>query len=116
MANIAGAAREMMERADWLRDRSGNPNEKTTLFFYLRRSILWVAGNPNIEFATRSLGIGRENYLTREQVAKAWQETKQVFLVLEKSALPEWKSYLGLDRDNLTTIGTCGSRVILVNF
>ena len=94
----------------------GNPNEKTTLFFYLHRSILWVDGNPNVEFATRSLRIGRQNYLTREQVAKAWQETKQVFLVLEKSALPEWKSYLGLDRDNLTTIGTCGSRVILVNF
>jgi len=94
----------------------GNPNEKTTLFFYLRRSILWVDGNPNIEFATRSLGLGRENYLTREQVAKAWQEAKQVFLVLEDSALPEWKTYLGLDRDHSTTIGTCGSRVILVNF
>jgi 4-amino-4-deoxy-L-arabinose transferase-like glycosyltransferase len=94
----------------------GNPNEKTTLFFYLRRSILWVDGNPNIEFATRSLGLGRENYLTREQVAKAWQEAKLVFLVLEDSALPEWKTYLGLDRDHSTTIGTCGSRVILVNF
>jgi hypothetical protein len=93
----------------------GNPNEKTTLFFYLHRPILWVDGNPNIEFATRSLGIGRENYLTREQVGKAWQEAKQVFLVLEDSALPEWKTYLGLDRDR-STIGTCGSRVILVNF
>ena len=42
-----------------------------------------------------SLGIGRDHYLTREQVAKAWRETTQVFLVIEGSALAEWKSYLG---------------------
>ena len=62
----------------------GDPNEKTTLFFYLHRPILWVDGHPDIEFATRSLGIGRDHYLTREQVAKAWRETKQVFLVIEE--------------------------------
>ena len=31
----------------------GDPNEKTTLFFYLHRPICWVDGHPNIEFATR---------------------------------------------------------------
>jgi 4-amino-4-deoxy-L-arabinose transferase-like glycosyltransferase len=95
----------------------GNPNEKTTLFFYLHRPILWVDGCPNIEFATRSLGIGRDHYLTREQVAKAWREAKQVFLVIEGSALAEWKAYLdrGLDQGQSNPIGICGSRVVLVN-
>ncbi len=93
----------------------GDPNEKTTLFFYLHRPIFWVDGHPNIEFATRSLGIGRDHYLTREQVAKAWRETKRVFLVIEGSALAEWKAYLSLGPERSNPIGTCGSRVILVN-
>jgi 4-amino-4-deoxy-L-arabinose transferase-like glycosyltransferase len=93
----------------------GDPNVSTTLFFYLHRPIFWVDGHPNIEFATRSLGIGRDDYLTREQVARAWRETKQVFLIIEGGALAEWKSYLGLNPDQSNAIGTCGSRVILVN-
>jgi hypothetical protein len=91
----------------------GDPNEKTTLFFYLRRPILWVDGHPEIEFATRSLGIGLDHYLTREQVAKEWQKSSQVFLIIEGSVLAEWQKYLGLG--HVGPIGTCGSRVILVN-
>jgi hypothetical protein len=91
----------------------GDPNEKTTLFFYLHRPILWVDGHPDIEFATRSLGIGREHYLTREQVAKVWREAEQVFLLIEGNVLAEWEEYLGHGHASL--IGTCGSRVILVN-
>jgi hypothetical protein len=95
----------------------GDPNEKTTLFFYLHRAILWVDGHPNIEFATRSLGIGRDHYLTRGQVAKAWRDTKQVFLVIESSALAEWTAYLGLSHNEgqAIPIGTCGTRVVLAN-
>ena len=93
----------------------GDPNEKTTLFFYLHRPIFWVDGHPDIEFATRLLGIGRDHYLTREQVAKAWSETTQVFLVIEGSALAEWKSFLGLNYEKSKPVGVCGSCVILVN-
>ena len=91
----------------------GDPNEKTTLFFYLHRPILWVDGHPDIEFATRSLGIGRDHYLTREQVAKAWREAEQVFLLIEGNVLTEWEEYLGLG--HASPIGTSGSRVILAN-
>jgi hypothetical protein len=93
----------------------GSPNEKTTLFFYLHRRIFWVDGRPNVEFATRELGIGRDDYLTRAQAAKMWRGKEQVFLVIEGSALAEWKAYLGLGPDESTPIGTCGSRVVLVN-
>jgi 4-amino-4-deoxy-L-arabinose transferase-like glycosyltransferase len=104
------------------RDRSngvviaqGDPNEKTTLFFYLHRPIFWVDGHPNIEFATRSLGIGRDHYLKREQVRAVWRDDKQVFLVIEGGALAEWTAYLSLSPEQASPIGTCGSRVILVN-
>jgi hypothetical protein len=93
----------------------GDPNEKTTIFFYLSRPIFWMDGHPNIEFATRSLGIGRDHYLTRDQVAKAWGTNEQVFLIIEASALAEWNAYLGLPSERSTPIGVCGSRVILVN-
>jgi 4-amino-4-deoxy-L-arabinose transferase-like glycosyltransferase len=93
----------------------GDPNDKTTLFFYLHRPIFWVNGHPNIEFATRTLRIGRDHYLKREQVAKAWRETKQIFLVIEGDALSEWAAYLHLGPERSNPIGTCGSRVILAN-
>ena len=93
----------------------GDPNEKTTLFFYLHRPIWWVDGHPNIEFATRTLGIGRDHYLTRPQVATAWRETNQVFLVIEGETLAEWKTYLAMPPTQSTPIGTCGSRLILRN-
>lgn len=93
----------------------GDPNEMTTLFFYLHRPIYWVNGHPDVEFATRTLGIGRDHYLTREQVAKVWRDASQVFLVIEGSALPEWKTYLRLGANQSDPIGACGSRVILVN-
>jgi len=85
------------------------------LFFYLHRPIYWVNGHPDVEFATRTLGIGRDHYLTREQVAKVWRDASQVFLVIEGSALPEWKTYLRLGANQSDPIGACGSRVILVN-
>jgi 4-amino-4-deoxy-L-arabinose transferase-like glycosyltransferase len=93
----------------------GDPNEKTSLFFYLHRPVLWVDGHPNIEFATRSLGIGRDHYLTREQLARMWGGTTQVFLVIEDSALSQWKGDLALDPHQSKPIGNCGSRVILAN-
>ena len=93
----------------------GSPNEKTTLFFYVHRHIFWVDGRPDMEFATRELGIGRDDYLTHEQAAKMWRGSEQVFLVIEDYALADWKAYLGLGARESMPIGTCGSRVVLAN-
>jgi 4-amino-4-deoxy-L-arabinose transferase-like glycosyltransferase len=93
----------------------GDSNERTTLFFYVKRPIFWVNGHPDMEFATRILGIGRDDYLTREQVAKLWREGSQVFLMIERGALADWNAYLGLAPDESIPIGTCGSSVVLLN-
>ena len=93
----------------------GDPNDKTTLFFYVERPLCWVDGHPDMEFATRVLGIGRDDYLTHEQVAKVWREGRQVFLVIERDALADWIAYLGPEPDQSVPIGTCGSRVVLSN-
>lgn len=93
----------------------GDPNIKTTLFFYLHQRIFWVDGHPNIEFATRSLGIGRANFLTRDQVAAAWKKARQVFLIIEGADVAEWARELGLSAAQSNPIGRCGSCVILAN-
>jgi 4-amino-4-deoxy-L-arabinose transferase-like glycosyltransferase len=93
----------------------GDPNIRTTLFFYMHERIFWVDGHPNIEFATRSLGIGRSNYLTRGQVATAWKGARQVFLIIEGADVAEWGRDLGLSAARSDPIGRCGSCVILAN-
>jgi 4-amino-4-deoxy-L-arabinose transferase-like glycosyltransferase len=92
-----------------------DPNIRTSLFFYLHQRIFWVDGHPNIEFATRSLGIGRANYLTRDRVAAAWKEARQVFLIIEGADVAEWGRHLGLSAAQSNPIGRCGSCVILAN-
>jgi hypothetical protein len=72
----------------------GDSNEKTSLFFYLHHSIYWVDGHPDLEFATRTLGIGRDHYLSRTAFLRKWQGAKQVFLIVQSSEVEEWKALL----------------------
>jgi hypothetical protein len=90
-------------------------NDYTSLFFYLPHGVCWVNANPSIEFATRVHGIGKDLYLTANQVVRAWKQPLPVFLITRKQNLPEW-------RDRLAGCGTgvyvgleCGSRVVLTN-
>jgi 4-amino-4-deoxy-L-arabinose transferase-like glycosyltransferase len=93
----------------------GNPNDNTTLFFYLRQPVFWVDGNPEIEFATRSLGIGRADYLTRQQVLISWKDRRQVFLITGETEAAGWGRYLGFNAAQSNPLGRCGSRVIFTN-
>jgi hypothetical protein len=72
----------------------GESNDRTSLFFYLRRPIFWVNAHPEMEFATRALGIGREHYLTQEQVAQLWNEQGKVFLLIWPGTLDKWRKEL----------------------
>jgi 4-amino-4-deoxy-L-arabinose transferase-like glycosyltransferase len=93
----------------------GDSNENTSLFFYLRSAIFWVDGNPEMEFATRNLGIGREHYLSRVDVARQWEKPDQVFLIIESSGLDEWRQILSSDPGRFSVLGWFGSRVVLSN-
>lgn len=90
-------------------------NDYTSLFFYLPHRVCWVNANPTIEFATRVHGIGKDLYLTEDQLVNAWKQSFPVFLVTQKQNLPKW-------RDRFAGAGTeafiglqCGSRVVLTN-
>jgi hypothetical protein len=89
----------------------GDSNENTSLFFYLHSPIFWVDGNPDMEFATRILGIGRDHYLSRAQVAALWKGPKQIFLIVE--SVDQWKTLLSTDA--VKPLGTFGPRAVLTN-
>ena len=74
----------------------GESNDRTSLFFYLRRPIFWVNAHPEMEFPTRALGIGREHYLTQEQVAQLWNEQERMFLLIWPGTLAKWRKALGV--------------------
>jgi 4-amino-4-deoxy-L-arabinose transferase-like glycosyltransferase len=109
-----GAVIDSRAHPDSMVISDGGPNENTSLFFYVHCPIFWVNAHPDIEFATCALGIGRDTFLTHEQVRAAWNGMKQVFLITEGSDLVRWRAYLRPD-ETPPIIGRCGSRVILSN-
>jgi hypothetical protein len=90
-------------------------NDYTSLFFYLPHPVYWVNAHSATEFATRVHGVGKDLYLTEDQLVNAWKQQRPVFLITERQNLPKWRErfagcgsemYIGLE---------CGSRVVLAN-
>ncbi|MBV8899761.1 MAG: phospholipid carrier-dependent glycosyltransferase [Verrucomicrobia bacterium] len=90
-------------------------NDYTSLFFYLPHRVCWVNANPTIEFATRVHGIGKELYLTEDQVVKAWKQPLPVFLITPKPNLPKWRDRLAGPGSGVYVGLECGSRVVVTN-
>jgi 4-amino-4-deoxy-L-arabinose transferase-like glycosyltransferase len=90
-------------------------NDLTSLFFYLPHSILWLNANPDMEFATRNLGIGRDLYLNEERFQALWRSNERIFLIASQNRFDHWRSLLQLDGRHGTPVATVGTKVILMN-
>lgn len=90
-------------------------NDLTSLFFYLPHRIFWVNANPETEFATRALGVGRDLYLDGAQLQAIWRGPERTFLVVRSASLDHWKQVLTLGDENPYLVGRCASRVVLTN-
>jgi 4-amino-4-deoxy-L-arabinose transferase-like glycosyltransferase len=90
-------------------------NDYTSLFFYLPHAVCWVNANPSIEFATRVHGIGKDLYLTEDQVVHAWKQGLPAFLITRKQNLPKWRDRLADSGTDVYVGVECGSRVVLTN-
>jgi 4-amino-4-deoxy-L-arabinose transferase-like glycosyltransferase len=90
-------------------------NDLTSLFFYLPHSIQWLNANPEMEFATRNLGIGRDLYLNEEQFQALWRSDQRIFLIAGQDRLDHWRSLLQLDGRRGTPVATIGTKMILMN-
>jgi hypothetical protein len=90
-------------------------NDLTSLFFYLPHSILWLNANPEMEFATRNLGIGRDLYLKEERFQALWRSNQRIFLIASQDRLDHCRSLLQLDGRHGTPVATIGTKMILMN-
>ena len=90
-------------------------NDLTSLFFYLPHSIQWLNANPEMEFATRSLGIGRDLYLDEERLESLWRSNQRVFVIASQDRLDHWRSLLQLDDQREIPVATIGTKMILMN-
>jgi hypothetical protein len=90
-------------------------NDLTSLFFYLPHAILWLNANPEMEFATRNLGIGRDLYLNEERFQALWRSNQRIFLIASQDRLDHCRSLLQLDGRPGTPVATIGTKMILMN-
>jgi 4-amino-4-deoxy-L-arabinose transferase-like glycosyltransferase len=90
-------------------------NDLTSLFFYLPHPVQWLNANPEMEFATRKLGIGRDLYLDEEQLKALWHTDQRIFVVASQERLDHWRSLLQLEGIRGTPAATIGTKMILMN-
>jgi len=90
-------------------------NDLTSLFFYLPHSIQWLNANPQMEFATRNLGIGRDLYLDEERLESLWRSNQRIFVIASQDRLDHWRSLLQLDEQREIPVATIGTKMILMN-
>jgi 4-amino-4-deoxy-L-arabinose transferase-like glycosyltransferase len=88
-------------------------NDLTSLFFYLPHSIQWLHANPEMEFATRKLGAGRELYLDEDRFLALWRADERVFLVTNQGRFDYWRRTLQLGEER--PLAVFGTKMILVN-
>ncbi len=115
--SLVSAARSINRLADGgaIAVYHGEPNLASSLFFYLDRRVHWVGARPNADFAPRTLGVGRELYLTEESFAARWKGEGQVFLITEETCIEEWDRALGLTDRQRMPVGRSGTRVVMCN-
>ena len=95
---------------------AGETNDSPSLLFYLDREIYWVRSRPEGEFASRELGIGRDLFLSDDELARRWHSAQPVFLITESAMLGEWREKLALTPAQLVPAANSGTRVMLANF
>jgi 4-amino-4-deoxy-L-arabinose transferase-like glycosyltransferase len=90
-------------------------NDLTSLFFYLPHSIQWLHAKPEMEFATRNLGIGRELYIDEDRFLALWLGDQRVFLISNRDRLEYWRKVLRLDDRAGTPLAVFGAKMVLMN-
>ncbi len=94
---------------------AGEINDNPSLLFYLDREIYWVDARPELEFASRDLGIGRGLFLSEDDLARRWASAQPVFLITEAALVDHWREKLALTPAQLQPTARSGTRVMLVN-
>lgn len=68
----------------------GGIDTGSSLLFYSNRPIYLLGQNPDLEFAVRAFGIGRDRFLTNQKFKHLWGSEQPVALITERAALDKW--------------------------
>ncbi len=113
----------LADAADFIQERVA-PNDKvlyegpmhvgSSLLFYLDRKFYLVNQDPAAEPGT-ALGPSPDIFLDEKTVKQAWGEPDRLFLLIEQTRLPYWRTLLGSGGIPTEELTTCGTTVLLSN-
>jgi hypothetical protein len=84
----------------------GGIDTASSLLFYSDRVVHVLGQNPNAEFATRTIGIGRDRFVSGADFQALWRSKTPVGFITERSDLIRWASVLGPLPEPVATAGT----------
>ncbi|MFZ4683871.1 MAG: ArnT family glycosyltransferase, partial [Terrimicrobiaceae bacterium] len=90
----------------------GGIDTGSSLLFYTDLPLTLLDQNPGEDFLIRKFGIGRDRFLTTDQLAGLWKSGAPIILVTEAAKLPRWEEVLGV---SLVPLTRCGTQVVLKN-
>jgi 4-amino-4-deoxy-L-arabinose transferase-like glycosyltransferase len=89
------------------------PNHQASSFcFYTDVPLKWLE-HAETEFAVRSRGIGRDRFVTEDEVVRRWRAGEAVWLITEESRLALWRGRLGGDPG--PPVARSGTRILVGN-
>lgn len=87
----------------------GPSHRASSLCFYADVPVRWLGGSQT-EFAVRSRGVGRDRFITEDEVIARWRMDEPVWLITEESRLEFWRARLG--DEALHAVARSGTRVL----
>lgn len=113
----------LADGADFIQERIA-PNDKviyegpmhvgSSLLFYLGRKFYLVNQDPASEPGA-ALGPTPDIFLDEKTVAQAWTGPDRLYLLIEQSRMPHWRTLLGSSGTPTEELTTCGTTVLLSN-
>jgi len=113
-ASIA-AVIERNSDANTLIVSKGDISDRTSLYFYLRRQLHWLGGDPAQEYAARRYGKGADLYVRPDDVVKAWHSGRKVCIIFDNHSLNSLAEDLKIDPDTIRVLATTPTDAVIVN-
>jgi len=73
----------------------GDPPLASSLCFYLPQPFYYTGTEANYEFAVQTTGLGKDRFLSEDEVLTHWKKGGGVYLIIERERVTFWQSLLG---------------------
>jgi len=93
----------------------GDISDRTSLYFYLRRQLHWLGGEPAQEYAARRYGEGVDLYLKAPELVSAWHSERKVCIILDNRSLSSLAEDLKIDPSAVQVLATTPTDLVIEN-